>query len=107
MPGLTSKERLSAMALDGLEQELIAKAIGGDQISIQGLLVDPSPSTVRTQVPVPVQPPPLQPRNTEPAWGMAEMVIELPWSTVIVQTPGQLSPPGLVTAPARCRPAPR
>src|SRR5688572_6740711 len=56
--------------------------------------------TVSVHGPVPVQPPPLQPRNTEPAWGVAVSVTGVPWSTVVLHAPGQLMPLGFdVTVP--------
>jgi hypothetical protein len=50
--------------------------------------------TVTAQVPVPVQPPPLQPANVEPAAGVAVSVKEAPGATDSEQSPPQLMPAG-------------
>ena len=50
--------------------------------------------TVSVQVLVPVQPPPLQPVNVEPAAGAAVSVIIVPWPTFSAQSAPQLMPAG-------------
>src|SRR5688572_10697813 len=51
-------------------------------------------------MPVPVQPPPVQPANTEPPCGPALNTSVLPAGTMVTQAPGQLMPAGLdVTVP--------
>ena len=62
--------------------------------------------TVSVHGPVPVQPPPLQPRNVEPAAVVGVSVTIVPWVKVVVQVPGQDSPAGVdaivpVPLPAR------
>jgi hypothetical protein len=56
---------------------------------------------VTTQVPVPPQPPPLQPVNVELASGVAVRVTTVPWLKFIEQVAPQLTPGGLlVTVPS-------
>src|SRR2546430_17702704 len=56
---------------------------------------------VTVQGPVPVQPPPLQPRKTEPALGVAVSTTTVPLAKLAVQVAPQLLSPGLlVTVPA-------
>ena len=51
-----------------------------------------SRSIVTVHVPVPLQPPPLQPVNVEPAAGVAVSVTVVPWSNVSLQSAPQLMP---------------
>src|ERR1044071_1251642 len=56
---------------------------------------------VTMHVPVPVQPAPVQPRNTELGCATAVSATCVPSGTVREQVPGQLSPAGVeLTAPA-------
>ena len=56
--------------------------------------------TVTVQVPVPLQPPPLQPANTEPPAGVAVKVTEVPELKDFEQVAPQSTPEGLlVTVP--------
>ena len=50
--------------------------------------------TVTAQVPVPVQPPPLQPVKVEPTVGDAVNVTAVPWPNVAEQVAPQLTPLG-------------
>jgi hypothetical protein len=53
-----------------------------------------------TQTPVPLQPPPLHPANTDPAFGVAVNVTVLPPANRSLQSPPQLIPAGVdVTVP--------
>src|SRR5215472_139531 len=54
---------------------------------------------VKVHVPVPVQPPPLQPVKVEPAAGWAASVTVVPLATVVVHVVPQLIPAALVTVP--------
>jgi hypothetical protein len=56
---------------------------------------------VTVQVPVPLQPPPLQPENVEPVVGLADNVTTVPKAKLALQVAPQLTPAGvLVTVPA-------
>ena len=60
---------------------------------------------VTVQVPVPEQPPPLQPVNVEPAAGVAVRVTAVPLANAAEQVAPQAMPAGaLVTVPAPRRP---
>ena len=70
-------------------------------------VTDFAASTVTRQAPVPVQPPPDQPVNTDPASAVAVNVTAVPSLTVTVHVAPQSMPAGLdvtepVPAPARC-----
>ena len=57
--------------------------------------------SVTVQVPVPEQPPPLQPVKVEPAAGAAVKVTAVPLANAVEHFPPQLMLPGaLVTVPA-------
>ena len=63
-------------------------------------VTDVAALTVTVQVPVPVQPPPLQPENAEPAAGVAVNVTAVPLANAAEQAAPQLMPVGaLVTVP--------
>ena len=63
-------------------------------------VTDVAALTVTVQVPVPLQPPPLQPENVEPAVGVAVSVTDVPLANAAEQLAPQLMPVGaLVTAP--------
>ena len=57
--------------------------------------------SVTLQVPVPLQPPPVQPVKVEPTVGVAVSVIVVPWLNVAEHVAPQLMPAGdEVTVPA-------
>jgi hypothetical protein len=69
--------------------------------AVKAALTDVAAFTVTVHVPVPPQPPPLQPLNVEPLAGVAVSVTVAPAVTDSVQSDPQLMPAGLlVTVPA-------
>jgi hypothetical protein len=51
--------------------------------------------TTRVQLPVPLQPPPLQPENVEPVAGVALKATLVPLATLVLHVVPQLMPAGL------------
>jgi hypothetical protein len=75
---------------------LSVKVVPGLKVAV----TDVAAVTVTGQVPMPVQPPPLQPVKVEPAFGVAVSVTTVPIVTVVEQVVPQLMPAGeLVTVP--------
>ena len=69
--------------------------------AVKAAVTDMAEFTVTVHVPVPPQPPPLQPLNVEPLAGVAVSVTVAPAVTDSVQSDPQLTPAGLlVTVPA-------
>jgi hypothetical protein len=58
-----------------------------------------SPVIVITHVPVPLQPPPVQPLKIEYIAGVAESVTTVPWANEALQVPPQLMPDGSEITP--------
>lgn len=75
---------------------VIFKATGVSNIAVIAV----SLFIITVQVPVPLQPPPDQPANTELAFGVAVSVITAPVANISPQSVPQFIPPGvLVTTP--------